>query len=234
MNKMLVVPILTASICGSTAFGQTATYNFIGKVSSSTGIYSSVPSGATVTGTYTINIGAAIPSQTDGTIGSASFWEAQSNSASGTLGPSPIVFSSTAEVAGVSYSTSPPTTYGDLSLIEGNTNYTGLGQEDVTQSSGAYTTSNLFLHTSTPTAFLSSGLINLAVVETGYSTGLFGYEPAGGGAQSDVNFNITSLTLASETLSSTASTDGPIPLWALGILGAGLVGVASRRLRKTA
>ncbi len=31
-----------------------------------------------------------------------------------------------------------------------------------------------------------------------------------------------------------ASTDGPIPLWALGALGAGLVGIASRRLKKAA
>jgi probable HAF family extracellular repeat protein len=30
------------------------------------------------------------------------------------------------------------------------------------------------------------------------------------------------------------STDGPIPLWALGALSAGLVGIASRRLQKSA
>jgi hypothetical protein len=34
--------------------------------------------------------------------------------------------------------------------------------------------------------------------------------------------------------SSSNSTDGPLPLWALGALGAGLVGIASRRLKKGA
>lgn len=28
------------------------------------------------------------------------------------------------------------------------------------------------------------------------------------------------------------ATDGPLPTWALGILGAGLIGIASRRLKK--
>lgn len=233
MIKGSVAALLIASLWASSAFSQTATYNFIGTVNGSMGIYSSVPMGATVTGTYTININAATPSQTSGNIGSASFWEAQSDSTSGTLGPSPVVFSSTAQVAGVSYSTAPPTTYGDQSLIQANTNYTGAGQEQVTQSSGAYTMSNLFLHTSTPTAFLSNGLINLAVVETGYTNGIFAYEPPGGGAQSYVGFSITSLTLGSETLSSAASSDGPMPLWAIGALGAGLVGIASRRIKKS-
>jgi regulator of chromosome condensation (RCC1) repeat-containing protein len=33
---------------------------------------------------------------------------------------------------------------------------------------------------------------------------------------------------------SAPATDGPLPLWALGALGAGLVGIASRRLKKAA
>jgi hypothetical protein len=36
------------------------------------------------------------------------------------------------------------------------------------------------------------------------------------------------------TLTEVQATDGPIPLWALGALGAGLVGIASRRIAKTA
>jgi len=38
----------------------------------------------------------------------------------------------------------------------------------------------------------------------------------------------------SVTTAQAASTDGPISAWALGVLGAGLVGVASRRLKKAA
>ncbi len=49
--------------------------------------------------------------------------------------------------------------------------------------------------------------------------------------------NSTTITIAVTASSSGRSggtTDGPIPLWALGALGAGLVGIASRRLRRAA
>jgi hypothetical protein len=54
-----------------------------------------------------------------------------------------------------------------------------------------------------------------------------------GSATSCTDGNLTAQTCLGGS-NSDNTTDGPIPLWALGALGAGLVGIASRRLKRAA
>lgn len=89
------------------ALSQGVTYDFTGFVIQTEGEPSTVVYGSTVTGTYTFNYAAAQASS--GTPGSGS-WD--SSAAGGTVygvpPPAALVFSSTAHVGGVSYSTATP------------------------------------------------------------------------------------------------------------------------------
>jgi hypothetical protein len=87
------------------ANAQAVTYDFTGTVTQAIGMYSSVPVGATVTGTYTFSLSSAIPSEVFGSVGSSVF-EVYANQIND--GATPAVFSSTAKVNGFSFASLPP------------------------------------------------------------------------------------------------------------------------------
>ena len=112
LTGFVALAALTASAAAS---AQPVTYDFTGTVDLAEGVYASV--GPNLTGTITIDFGAANPSQSAGTIGSAngSNWMAQVeggplfNSAST---PSALVFNETINAIGFSYGPSFPASYG--------------------------------------------------------------------------------------------------------------------------
>lgn len=122
MNRRGAQCLLFSVACGlaNAALSQGVTYDFTGLVGLTGGEPSTVLEGATVTGTYTFNYLAAIPSQSDGTPGSGS-WEsvALGGTVYGVPPPAARVFSSTAHVGGVSYSTAPISAYYTYSGISG-------------------------------------------------------------------------------------------------------------------
>lgn len=113
------------------AFATPVTFDFTGTVYSVVGIYSSLSIGDTVTGTYTINYAAAVPSQSIGTPGTGS-WFARAFGGMGATGNPPVpelVFSSTSEVGGFSYSTFPPSSAFTDSYMMGSGSL--IGSEEV-------------------------------------------------------------------------------------------------------
>jgi len=74
-NALLIVALSLGMPFASIA--DSITYDFTGTVISSTGDYSSAAIGSTVSGTYTINLANADPTQSDGTVGSSTVWTAQ-------------------------------------------------------------------------------------------------------------------------------------------------------------
>jgi hypothetical protein len=116
ISKGFAVMVL-ASLGAGMAGASTLTYTFTGTVTNAQGGFATFNGqsvlGYAVTGTYTFNYGAAIPSQSSGTPGSSSW-----SSTSGFPGNFPpgasladnLVFTSTAQVVGtnISYATFPP------------------------------------------------------------------------------------------------------------------------------
>jgi hypothetical protein len=105
-----------------TALADAVTFDFSGNVTLASGIYSSVPVGATVSGTYTFDLSNANPSQSSGTAGSPSAsWTSSIFGGSFYLSaPTPVdsvVFSSTASVDGFTYASSPPAPYATFSRV---------------------------------------------------------------------------------------------------------------------
>ena len=64
-------------VLSGAAQAHSAIYDFTGTVTQASGIYASIPIGATVTGTYTFELSNANPAQSSGTIGSTSSWGAE-------------------------------------------------------------------------------------------------------------------------------------------------------------
>jgi hypothetical protein len=215
------------------------TFDFTGVVTYVTGLdpatgltgtlYSSVPIGATVTGTYTIDFGNAVSFESSGTPGVGSNWNADAFGGSGYSIPIPsgLVFYSTAQVLGtdVSYATAPvgTGTYDTYSSIDpnvnGNTNVYRVGETALTSvgSMGPNGTESQFqLEGGAGPVFDSQGLPVLSSsAENPF--GVFGTFV--NGTRNDVEFTITSLVPA------------PIPIpasaWLL-ISGLGGLGIFGR------
>jgi len=112
LSGLVALAALTASVATS---AQEATFNFTGTVDYADGVYGSA--GPNITGTITIDFGAANPSQSEGTIGSAngSPWIAQVYGGplfNSLPTPSALVFNETINGVGVSYGPSYPAGYG--------------------------------------------------------------------------------------------------------------------------
>jgi hypothetical protein len=110
LSGFLAIVALTAS---GAASAQEATFDFTGTVDSATGVYGSA--GPDITGTITINFGAANIAQSEGTIGSTSGspWTAQvyGGSLYNLPAPTALVFNETINGLGVSYGPSYPASY---------------------------------------------------------------------------------------------------------------------------
>jgi hypothetical protein len=109
-----------ALLVGPVAANATAvTYDFTGNVTGASGIYASA--GATVTGTYTIDVGAGNPSQSVLPVSFSSNWYSQALGGTAYGGPTPssLVFASTLSSGGVTYSNTTPSSAGSDSLVEG-------------------------------------------------------------------------------------------------------------------
>ena len=109
-----LVPFVLCGLLSGAA--QAQSYDFTGTVKEASGIYSSIPIGATVTGTYTFELSNANPAQSNGTIGSFSTtWDAELFGGSYYVTSPPpvssVVFSSTANVDGFTYASYAPTTF---------------------------------------------------------------------------------------------------------------------------
>jgi hypothetical protein len=182
------------------ANSASVTYSFTGLVVSyganthgGTGIYSSIADGTPVTGTYTFNYDAAI--QSTGTVGSASGWSLSAVGGTGDSGlpvPSGFVFSSTAQVGGLTYSTSPPAAYSTESFAYGSSAGTFNAQEQVWSATGTGSVSNVFIRGSNGASpFSSSGLPTIAGLQNEEAIGFFYIDNSG--VFSEVDYDLTSL-----------------------------------------
>jgi len=224
--RFFAAAVLIVPVCAS---AQVA-YNFTGVATGG----SAASVGSPITGSITINFAAANPTLTQGTIGSTgASWIAQAYGGSTSTLPTPsaFVFSSTINSAGFSY-TSTPLNIGSWTDVQA-----GWPSQATWQGDEVEYTDRLFgcsyVHnyiTLTGGAGIypwdSNGLpvFGNASLATG---AIFG--DAGCNGNYILQYTITSLTSASGSSDSGNTTDGPIPFWALGALGAGLLGIAARR-----
>ena len=199
---LLTAVLIAAPIAANAA---SVTYDFTGIVTGATGNDGSVAIGSIVNGTYTFNLGAANPSQSTGTAGSSTAdWASQSYTGSSVGIPkaSAYVFSSTAQVGAISYSTSAPSAYDSESDMQGLVNGPGSGSfsagERQVSASGDLTLSSLIINDINPGLnYLSSGLpVPQASIPTMGNTAT-GYFISDYNTNSTINYDLTSLTIAS-------------------------------------
>ncbi len=115
--RLIAAALLAAPLAVNAA---SVMYEFTGTITSATGIYASA--GPTVTGTYTIDVAAEIPSQSLLPISITSTWISEANGGSVYEKPTPsaLVFASTLNSGGVTYSNSTPGSTGSDSFVEGS------------------------------------------------------------------------------------------------------------------
>ena len=195
MNRLIFAGFLGAAIVAAPCLANAVTYAYSGIVDKSSGVYSSA--GTTVSGTITINYSAAIPSQSTGTIGSTSAdWYAESYGGSGEALPAPpaLVFTSTLDSGGVSYSTGSPSVYVLTSdSIHGSSDGAAFSAENQENSTiHSYVQNAILLEgNSAHPVWDSSGLPSFANV-TGQNSYLLKVDD--GVATSGLVYTITSLT----------------------------------------
>ena len=188
--SLIVFALLSAPLA---AIASSVTYEFIGVVTSATGADSSIAAGTTISGTYVFNFGNAVAAQSSGTVGSPTsdwFSVAQSGSYYGLPTPSAYVFSSTAHVGNISYSTSAPAAYQNSTVIEGygsGTIFNANEQEYSNYNTG--TSSGIYIAGS-PTPYSINGL---PVLYSGANT-IGSFSSTSNGNLSQVKYTLTSLT----------------------------------------
>jgi hypothetical protein len=221
-------------MASTAAHGQAATYAFTGTVTGATGTYASVPLGTPVAGTFTIDLANAIASQSSSAVSLSASWTEQAYGGAlyGLPPPGAYVVASSASSGAASYQTSPvPGAYQTLTAVETGAVAAGYASgyysavERVCPTSATCSSSELVIQSANANPWSSAGLPVFAAGATG--NGYFSVPGA------SIAYSLGSLTLQSASGSgpSPAAGDGPLPLWALGALGAGIVGVARRRLR---
>jgi len=193
------------------AEASSVTFDFTGRVFGATGIYSSIAIGASVTGTYTINIGNGNPSQSVLPVSLTSNWSSVNTNGTSVSIPSnsAYVFTTHADVGGIDYLTSsnPSATFSQ-SFVEGTPYvaavgqnaatagvYTGGESNDFTSTGGGNPQSEFQLLSSTGDPFDASGL----PLFTGGITGLGFFSSNLGNGTTDpgsgvLQYQITSLT----------------------------------------
>lgn len=157
MRSFRVVAIICSLFVPTISLAQSATYTFTGTAFDGTGEYASVPDGATITGTYTFDYSAAIPSQSAGISSQEVSEYARGGSIFGTPAPSGFVFSFTAQVDGLTIATDPVNSYDTQSFVLGQgANFTA--SEFVGSASGASSSSFFrFNDAINTTSFSSAG-----------------------------------------------------------------------------
>lgn len=198
--------LLLASLGTRSADAAILTYAFTGIVTNAQGTFATFNGqsvlGYTVTGTYTFNYGAAIPSQSSGTPGSNA-WNSHSDFP-GNFPPGGslvdlLVFTSTAQVVGtnISYATTPPsgTGYNIGSYATGNGGGTGFqASEQANQANGGDTQSTFGLGGTNVLSVYDSngGPVYPPALQPGSGSGNFGV--ATGVDTGVINYNITSIS----------------------------------------
>ncbi len=234
------------------AHADAVTYDFTGSVISATGIYASV--GGPLSGSYTIDLGAANPTQSS-LVSTTNQWTIQTYGGavygvSAPPLPTSLVFSSTLTGAGLSYSTPAVGDAGELSSVNGlactplaSSGYSYTTCKTVFGSPNAYLanethfyttngsniSSRLLLYGMGPTApFSATGLPAFSLAQ--YASGTLTYDDSAGNG-SQLIYSITSINGVPFT---------PVPLPAsasLALAGIGCVGgvgLLTRRRRQLA
>jgi hypothetical protein len=201
------------------AFAQSVTYDFTGDVTIASGIYSSVPIGAVVTGTYTFDMSNANPAQSSGTVGSAtSAWSSQSFGGTFYLAaPTPIdsvMFSSTASVSGFTYASFSPAPYATFSRVNASPPPSSYGADElVCVSSSSCHSSSLNGLGFLGTPFTAAGLPD------------FSADPDSWGGEFATGAMATTLNYLDFSITSLAPVATPEPA-SLALLMVGLFGIA--------
>jgi hypothetical protein len=209
---------LTLSFAAAPAFAQSVTYDFTGIV---TGDYGSCNAlcGQTVTGTYTFNY--AVADDTVGTVGSPGFEELGVSGAAyagdGFPVQSPFVFSSTATLGSILYSTAPEGTYSNYSAALG---FPGQfeAQEYVNSTN---LTSYFTLDSQTANPFSSQGL---PLFSSSLTEANGGFDNPDLGVS--ITYNITSLTPVIAAVPEPST-------WAAMLVGLGMLGFVGVRNRRS-
>jgi hypothetical protein len=212
------------------ANAQAVTYDFTGVVISVAG--PAAPAvGSSVTGTFTLNPAYAL--STSGSVPSPNGWSMGTAAGTyfGVTPPSGVLFSTTLQFGTASYNTGPPGTFitNDSASFSGGSEF-AFSEEQAVDNADYNSSAIQFTNGVLPAQ--PNGYPGSAPSITP-SSNAEGYveQVANGQYVYFVDFEVTSVTAASNQTSSSSATggDGPIPVWALGALGAGLCGLASRR-----
>jgi hypothetical protein len=186
-------------IAGAAAQAQTVTYDFTAAVTSSSGLFASLPDGSAVTGTFTIDLAAANPKQSFdlGSPTKSGIDETAGGLSVGDAAPQAFVFASTVQTGTVPFSSGSAAAYYTESAVltepaksGGPEEYQGF--EITSTSPGIYVES--FITLASRDAFSSNGLPNLTGVAKGSDTG--GFEEDFLGFDSEVNYRLTSIEVA--------------------------------------
>lgn len=221
--------------CGAaapdTAPADTITYDFTGIVTSATGDYTNVPIGATVTGTYTFDLGNANPPQSLFPISLSSNWYAEEYTGSdyGTAPSSAYVFTDMASSSDFAHSSPAPGGYVSETYVQGyvansSYEYSGFNLQRPTSDTNTYAQSYFILGlggTASSPQWGSNGL-PLPIV-SGNSSNV-------GAVQAVTNDNLT----ASLEYEITSLTPVPLPAaaWLL-LSGLGALGFFARKRQLT-
>ena len=223
-NKKFAPLVAAALMAGPLAANASAvTYDFTGVVTSATGAYASA--GATVSGTYTFDIGAGIPSQSSFPVSYTSYWYSQAGGGQyggGGAVPSALVFSSVLTSGGISYSSTLPSSFGSVSDVYDYNENSYTGEDAEYTSIGAYVYSNLQLYGGygPPAAPFDANGLPIVANATSGKTGELSTNVGQGG---QLDYTITSLTVA------------PVPLPAAGwLFVGGLSGLGAFARKKRA
>lgn len=201
--KVITKPIFVAvlTLAGPCAFASAITYDFTGKVLFGQGSFIS-SNGSTVSGTFTIDFDAAVPTQSFGSPASSPTWQFQASGGTEQNSPPPtgFVYSESVTLNGTTYDSAPADPTFTASLVSGQ-NASGSLHAGVVLGAPGGSSWYMDLGPTSGTgvaAYLSNGLPNLAAVSLTGSDGNFTVlsrsQPTGGFFASGFTFSLSSLT----------------------------------------